>query len=208
MFLHPLPVGALWGSGRARRSSYTASVCGPWPTLRIFPPGLRRALGPAVGDHLADLAWGRDQRQRRPPGERSAGSEHTFAGDVDDDEVIHRHLLKLSDHVAARLRSAGWWRARYRSRSASPTSPRSPDPARCPKPPMGRDIYTRRALYDALACSGPACDRSGSARRKRRQRTRATHQIALDEPAGWRGGGDGGDQAAAVRDGVVSCEPA
>ena len=35
-FLHPLPVGALWG-GRARRSSCTASVCGPWPTLRIFP---------------------------------------------------------------------------------------------------------------------------------------------------------------------------
>ena len=44
-FLHPLPVGALWGSGRARRSSCTASVCGPWPTLRIFPPGPAPSAG-------------------------------------------------------------------------------------------------------------------------------------------------------------------
>lgn len=39
--------------------------------------------------------------------ERSIGADETFETDIDDPVLIHRHLLRLSDRVAARLRAAG-----------------------------------------------------------------------------------------------------
>ena len=58
--------------------------------------------------HLHALAWGRDTRAVVPTRrERSIGADETFAHDIDDPAVIHRHLLKLSDRTAARVRAAG-----------------------------------------------------------------------------------------------------
>ena len=39
--------------------------------------------------------------------EKSIGAEETFRTDVDDPVVVRRELLRLSERVAARLRSAG-----------------------------------------------------------------------------------------------------
>jgi DNA polymerase-4 len=69
---------------------------------------LRRALGEAVGTQLHELSWGRDPRRVVPERvEKSIGAEETFRTDIDDPQVIHRELLRLSERVAARVRSAG-----------------------------------------------------------------------------------------------------
>ncbi|MFZ1337930.1 MAG: hypothetical protein WAS26_02640, partial [Paracoccaceae bacterium] len=70
---------------------------------------LVRALGNAAGNHLADLAWGRDARPvSLLERERSVGNEETFARDVDDPEVVLAEFLRLSGKVGRRLRRAGY----------------------------------------------------------------------------------------------------
>ena len=108
-FLHPLPVGALWGVGEktaevlSRLGLHTVGDLARTPTST-----LQRALGPAVGGHLAALAWGRDDRVVVPAEpDRSIGAEETFASDVDDPVVVARELLRLSERTAARLRASG-----------------------------------------------------------------------------------------------------
>lgn len=108
-FLHRLPVGALWGVGErteaalARLGLHTVADIAHTPLT-----ALERALGPALGAHLHELSWGRDDRQVVPEQvERSIGAEETFPRDVDDPRVVLRELLRLSERVAARLRAAG-----------------------------------------------------------------------------------------------------
>src|SRR4051794_5275415 len=108
-FLHPLPVGALWGVGEKTEEALTRLGLRTVGDLAAVPVDtLRRALGPTAGPHLHALAWGRDDRPvvASEP-ERSTGAEETFSRDVDDPEVILRELLRLSTRTAARLRSAG-----------------------------------------------------------------------------------------------------
>lgn len=108
-FLHPLPVGRLWGVGeRTEEALLRLGLRTVGDIAHVPRATLRRALGPAVGGHLADLAWGEDPRAVVPhePG-RSTGADETFPYDVDDPEVIRRELLRLSERTAARLRSAG-----------------------------------------------------------------------------------------------------
>ncbi len=108
-FLHPLPVSALWGVGPKtaeqldkfglRKVSDIANV--PLSTLKLI-------LGDAGGDHLYELAWGRDPRVvTREQEEQSIGNERTFDIDLQDPEEIITHILSLSNKVARRLRSAG-----------------------------------------------------------------------------------------------------
>src|SRR5690606_11901849 len=108
-FLHPLPVGALWGVGERTEQTLTRLGLRTVGALAAVPVStLQRALGPALGSHLAELCWGRDPRTVVPDEpERSIGSEETFARDVDDPAVVHRELLRLSGRTAERLRAAG-----------------------------------------------------------------------------------------------------
>jgi DNA polymerase-4 len=106
-FLHPLPVGALWGEKTAdvlsRLGLHTVGDLAATPVAT-----LQRALGPAVGAHLSALAWGRDERVVVPSEpDKSIGAEETFSSDVDDPAVIARELLRLSERTAARLRASG-----------------------------------------------------------------------------------------------------
>jgi len=72
------------------------------------PATLRHDLGPALGAHLAALAWGRDERAVVPhAAEKSIGAEETFATDVSDPGHIRRELLRLSERTARGLREAG-----------------------------------------------------------------------------------------------------
>jgi DNA polymerase-4 len=109
-FLHPLPVGALWGVGERTEEVLTRLGLRTVGDLARTPQStLERALGPAAGAHLAALAWGRDDRVVVPhEPDKSIGAEETFSSDIDDPALIRRELLRLAERVAGRLRSAGY----------------------------------------------------------------------------------------------------
>ena len=108
-FLHPLPVGALWGVGERTEEVLTRLGLRTIGDIANTPAAtLQRALGVAAGTHLHALAWGRDERSVVPhEPDKSIGAEETFARDVDNPQVIRRELLRLSDRTAARLRATG-----------------------------------------------------------------------------------------------------
>lgn len=107
-FLHPLPVAALWGVGeRTEQALVRLGIRTVGDLAQVPVPTLRRELG-AAGAHLADLAWGRDERPVAAyVPDKSIGSEETFSHDVADPEAIRRELLRLSERVAERLRAGG-----------------------------------------------------------------------------------------------------
>jgi DNA polymerase-4 len=108
-FLHPLPVGALWGVGEKTEQALTRLGLRTVGDIAHTPlTTLVRALGHATGNHLHALSWGRDERAVEPhEPDRSIGAEETFSRDVDDPEVVLRGLLRLCERTASRLRSAG-----------------------------------------------------------------------------------------------------
>jgi DNA polymerase-4 len=108
-FLHPLPVGALWGVGERTEEVLTRLGLRTIGDIAHTPATtLQRALGQAAGAHLSALAWGRDERPVVPhEPDKSIGAEETFARDVDDPRVVRRELLRLSERTAARLRATG-----------------------------------------------------------------------------------------------------
>ena len=108
-FLHPLPVGALWGVGERTAEVLERLGLKTVRDLAHAPAGLLRgAVGEAATAHLHALAWGRDPRQVSPEQvEKSIGSETTFDVDVADPAVIRRTLLELANRAAARVREAG-----------------------------------------------------------------------------------------------------
>ncbi len=115
-FLHPLPVGAIWGIGEktgevlARLGIRTVGELARTPNAI-----LERTLGEASARSLADLAWGRDERSvvafEAP---KSVSHEETYPRDLDDPDEILREMLSLSHRVAARLRADG-----YRARTVT-----------------------------------------------------------------------------------------
>ena len=153
-FLHPLPVGSLWGVGEKTEEQLTRLGLRTVADIANTPvTTLQRALVQAAGTHLYELSWGRDPRSVSPhEPDKSVGNEETFEHDIDDPEVIHAHLLALSDQVAGRLRAAGYvgrtvvLKVRFADFSTitrSRTLSRSTD--------VGKDIYdTVRGLYEAL----------------------------------------------------------
>ncbi|MBD8727911.1 DNA polymerase IV [Frigoribacterium sp. CFBP 13707] len=108
-FLHPRPISALWGVGGKTEEvlgNLGLRTVGDVATASLDT--LVRAVGPAAGAKLQDLAWGRDPRVvTTGTEEKSVGHEVTFSTDVVDPEVIRRELLRLSDRVGSRLRDAG-----------------------------------------------------------------------------------------------------
>ncbi|WP_299037295.1 DNA polymerase IV [uncultured Pseudokineococcus sp.] len=108
-YLHPLPASALWGVGEKtaeqleRLGLRTIGDIAHTPRVTLV-----RALGEAAGTHLAALSWGRDPRPVVPSvAEKSVGAEETFSSDVDDETVVLREVLRLSELTTARLRASG-----------------------------------------------------------------------------------------------------
>ena len=108
-FLHPLSVRRLWGVGPATRKKLAAiGVTTVGELAQIPEDALTRALGQAVGRHLAALAWNRDVRPvEAHRATRSIGHEETFAVDRTDRAELERDVLRMADLVAARLRAHG-----------------------------------------------------------------------------------------------------
>ncbi len=108
-FLHPLPVGRLWGVGPAtlkRLARFGTRTVGD---LAALPEAtLVDALGRAAGHHLHELAHGRDERRVEPDREtKSIGQEETFPRDVHDPEKLRREVRRLAERVGSRLRAKG-----------------------------------------------------------------------------------------------------
>ena len=109
-FLHPMPVGALWGVGeRTEEHLHRLGLRTVGDIANTPRETLVRALGQASGNHLYDLSWGRDDRRViAHERDKSVGAEETFARDVDDPDVILAEMLRLSEKVGARMRRAGF----------------------------------------------------------------------------------------------------
>jgi DNA polymerase-4 len=108
-FLHPLPVGALWGVGEQTAEELRRlGLKTVGDVAQLGRRTLERAVGAALGAHLHYLANGIDDRDVVPhEPARSIGSENTFSHDLDDTDEILREILRLSDRTASRLRSKG-----------------------------------------------------------------------------------------------------
>lgn len=108
-FLHPMPVGALWGVGEATEAELRRLGLHTVAQLAHVPAEtLRRALGEHTAAHLHALAWGQDTDPVTPARvERSVGSSETFSHDVDDPDAIRRQLLHLAERTCSRMRHGG-----------------------------------------------------------------------------------------------------
>ncbi len=200
-FLHPLPVGALWGVGQRTEEQLTRLGLRTVGDLAQTPVAtLERALGTAAGRHLADLAWGRDPRSVVPhEPDKSVGAEETFGTDVDDPQVVRRELLRLSERVGSRLRAQG-----YRGRTVSikvrfadfTTITRS----RTLRDPtdVSREIYsTALGLYEALGLDRARLRLVGVRVEGLLDSDVAEEQLVLGAPEhGWRDADAAVDRAA------------
>ena len=153
-FLHPLPVGALWGVGeRTEERLISLGLCTVGDIAHTPVDTLTRALGQSAGQRLYDLSWGRDDRDVIPDvAEKSIGNEETFGRDVDDPEVVAREFLRLSQKVAARVRRQGLLgrtvviKVRFADFTTITRSRTLPEPT-----DVGQVVYaTARELYATL----------------------------------------------------------
>jgi DNA polymerase IV len=108
-WLHPMPVGALWGVGEQTGEALRKLGLTTVGDIAAIPRRtLERAVGDALGAHLHALANGSDDRPVIPDEpSKSVGSEETFTRDLDDRDEILREILRLSDRTAGRLRRKG-----------------------------------------------------------------------------------------------------
>jgi DNA polymerase-4 len=108
-FLWPMPVGALWGVGRAAQERLARLGVTTVGALAALPRGpVVSALGKAAGELVYELAWGRDTRPVVPDRPvKSIGHEETYPVDVVDRQELERRLVVMADSVAARVRQHG-----------------------------------------------------------------------------------------------------
>jgi DNA polymerase-4 len=105
-FLHPLPVSAIWGVGPKTNEALERLGLRTVAEIAHTPRAtLIRALGEASGSSLYELAWGRDYRDViSDEPDKSISAAETFASDIDDQEIILREFLRLSEKATHRLR--------------------------------------------------------------------------------------------------------
>jgi len=105
-FLHPLPVNAIWGVGPktneelAKLGLLTVADIANTPRQTLI-----RALGQAIGASLYELSWGRDYREVIPVEiDKSISAAETFDTDIEDQEIILREFLRLTEKATYRMR--------------------------------------------------------------------------------------------------------
>jgi len=211
-FLHPLPIGALWGVGEKTEEALSRIGLRTIGDIAHTPEAtLARTVGPAAGAALAALAWGRDDRPVVPhEPDRSIGAEETFARDVEDPTVVKRELLRLSERTAARLRSAGHVgrtvsiKVRFADFTTITRSKTLADPT-----DVARVVYdTARNLYDALGLDRARIRLVGVRVEGLSDADATPHQLAMDGGAEeWRAAERAADRAVA-RFGAGAVRPA
>jgi DNA polymerase-4 len=105
-FLAPLPVGRIWGVGKAARERLKRFGITTVAELQEQDEEtLRRWFGDAFGSHLWHLARGLDERPVVTDRDaKSISNEHTFGIDCDDIQVVRQRLIELTENVGRRLR--------------------------------------------------------------------------------------------------------
>jgi len=108
-FLHPLPVGAMWGVGPKTNEELQKIGLRTIGDIAKTPrQTLIRALGQSAGETLFELAWGRDYRSvTLDEPDKSIGAEETFLVDLDNHDEILRELLHMVERSTHRLRERG-----------------------------------------------------------------------------------------------------
>ena len=104
-FLDPLPVSRLWGVGKVTEQQLHAINIHTVAELRRLPvQNLTQRFG-QLGEHLWQLAHGRDERSVVAEREaKSISHETTFAQDISDPDILRSVLLSLTEQVAWRMR--------------------------------------------------------------------------------------------------------
>ena len=106
-FLDVLPIGALWGVGRATGARFAQMGIETIGELREQPREMMSALFGRQGEHLWQLSHGIDPRPVMPDrAAKSISHETTFGRDICDLDELLAHLHQLSEQVAARVRRA------------------------------------------------------------------------------------------------------
>jgi DNA polymerase-4 len=104
-FLDPLPIGRLWGVGRATGATFARQGISTIGELRKLSLETLEYLAGRVGARLWNLAHGRDDRRVVPDREaKTISHETTFATDIAEPEALRAWLLELTEQVARRLR--------------------------------------------------------------------------------------------------------
>jgi len=104
-FLDPLPVERLWGVGKQSSKVFERLGIRTIAQLRQCPLDMLRARFGSSGEHLWDLAHGRDDRPVVPEREaKSISNETTFEHDIADMDVLRAWLVNLVEQVGCRLR--------------------------------------------------------------------------------------------------------
>ena len=105
-FLHPLPVNAIWGVGPKTNEELLKLGLQTVADIANTPrQPLIRALGEAAGASLYELSWGRDYRDVVPEEvDKSISAVETFDSDTEDQEIVLRELLRLTEKATYRMR--------------------------------------------------------------------------------------------------------
>jgi DNA polymerase IV len=107
-YLHPLPVGALWGVGPTTLEKLTRLGVVSVGDLAATPPErLAAALGRGAAQHLLALSRGQDDRPVEPErAPKSISHEETFATDRHALDELRPEVVRQAHAVASRLRAA------------------------------------------------------------------------------------------------------
>jgi DNA polymerase-4 len=104
-FLHPLPVGDIWGVGPKTNEVLLNLGLRTVADIAHTPVAtLQRALGELSGSAIHQLAWGEDSREViSDESEKSISAAETFAYDMDESEEILTELMRLIDSSSCSL---------------------------------------------------------------------------------------------------------
>ena len=106
-FLHPLPVGLMWGVGPVTRAKLAAQGVTTIGQLAELPgTSLEHLLGHATGAKLGALAVDDDPRRLASSGRaKSVGAQSAFGRQQVTPDLVRAVLGHLADRVASRLRA-------------------------------------------------------------------------------------------------------
>jgi DNA polymerase-4 len=106
-FLHPLPVGLVWGIGPVTQQKLAEKGIHTIGQLAASPnQSLEHFLGRALGSKVGALANNQDHRKVQPNGRAgSVGAQSALGRRVPTDELLGAVLGHLADRVASRLRA-------------------------------------------------------------------------------------------------------
>ena len=211
-FLHPLPVGALWGVGGKTEEVLKRLGLFKVSDIANLPlKTLKRALGDGLAEHLHELSWGRDERNVEAYNpEKSIGNEETFSKDLDEAEDILKEVLRLCEKVANRLRAGEVMgrtivlKVRFANFSTITRSKTLNDPL-----DGAKDIYAvAKTLFENLKLDRVRVRLVGVRVEKLEEALGATRQLLLGESEkGWREIDKASDKASA-RFGEDAIKPA